>query len=320
MTTAAITVISAHSSTAIVGFDTSILAGRLAPSSMRMYAQDFALYLQFAGYSAELALRPATLARWSTELASNTTQSASTINRRISGVKRLIKEAAVHEFIPGHLAEDFARVRGVKKEALKDRGREHARVWMKPAQVRKIVESPNVATLSGLMHRALLATLAGSGLRISEAVTLTTGQFKPEVDDDGRPGWNVMIRGKNDKDAKPRPLSAEAYGLIQEWLTARAAAGVDVPSIFTGFKGRGDSRLIDKAISPAAAWQMVRRYSTAAGVEHIKPHDFRRFVGSEIYKKKGQLAAQRALGHKRGETTALYIEPTAQTGVTDNLY
>ncbi len=319
MTTAAITVISAHSSTAIVGFDTSILAGQVAPSSMRMYAQDFALYLQFAGYSAELALLPSTLARWRAELASNPTQSASTINRRLSGVKRLMKEAAVQGFIPP-LAEDFAQVRGVKKEALKDRGREHARVWMKPAQVRKIVGSPNVATLSGLMHRALLATLAGSGLRISEAVTLTTGQVKPEVDDDGRPGWNVMIRGKNDKDAKPRPLSAEAYGLIQEWLTARAAAGVDVPSIFTGFAGRGDSRLTVKAISPAAAWQMVRRYATAAGVEHIKPHDFRRFVGSEIYKKKGQLAAQRALGHKRGETTALYIEPTAQTGVTDNLY
>ena len=320
MTTSAITVISAHSSTAIVGFDTSILAGQVAPSSMRMYAQDFALYLQFAGYSAELALRPSTLARWRAELAGNATQSASTINRRLSGVKRLVREAAVQAFIPAHLAEDFAQVRGVRKEALKDREREHARVWMKPAQVRKIAESPNAATLSGVMHRALLATLAGSGLRISEAVTLTTGQIKPAVDDDGRPGWNVMIRGKNDKDAKPRPLSADAYGLIQEWLVARAAAGVDVPVIFTGSKGRGDSRLTDKAISPAAAWQMVRRYATAAGVEHIKPHDFRRFVGSEICKKKGQLAAQRALGHKRGETTALYIEPTAPTGLTDNLY
>ena len=40
MTTAAITVISAHSSTAILGFDTSILAGQVAPSSMRLYAQD----------------------------------------------------------------------------------------------------------------------------------------------------------------------------------------------------------------------------------------------------------------------------------------
>lgn len=332
MTTTAITVISAHSSTAILGFDTSILAGQLAPSSMRMYAQDLALYLQFAGYSAELALRPATLARWRTDLANNTIQSASTINRRLSGVKSIFKWAAEQEqgYISAQLAEEFSLVQGVKAKALKEKrktqgvetspGRPHNRTKMEPAEIRKITAAPDATRLSGKMHRALLSTLASSGCRISEVCTLTQKQITKGVDPSGKVAYSLRIMGKGESEFDDRPLSVESYGLIQEWLAARAAAGVTSEYVFTAFAGRGDSRLTDKPLSTAGAWQLVQRYADQVGLSHIKPHDFRRFVGTQLAKKNIR-QAQKALGHKRLETTARnYVLDELELGLTDNLY
>ena len=62
-----------------LGFDTSILAGSLAASSMETYRKDFRAYLQFAG-SAEQALKAETLALWRTHLATNTTLSPNTVS------------------------------------------------------------------------------------------------------------------------------------------------------------------------------------------------------------------------------------------------
>ena len=53
---------------AALPFDSQILAGQLAPSSMAMYQRDFQAYLRFAG-SADAALDAATLARWRAHLA-----------------------------------------------------------------------------------------------------------------------------------------------------------------------------------------------------------------------------------------------------------
>jgi integrase/recombinase XerD len=305
---------------ALMGFDTSMLAGQVAPSSMRMYAQDFAAYLRFAGYSAELALQPATFARWRAELATATTKAPGTINRMLAGVKRVIAEASLQGYIPANLAAEFAQVGGVKVAALKDRQRKNARTRISPDDMRRLCMAPDGATLAGQMHRALLATLASSGLRVSEAVTLTTGQIEHGVDDEGRPGWSVLVMGKNETEPSRRPLSMEAQAAIARWLEARSAAGVEVATIFTGFTGRGSRGLRSEPIRPSSAWEIVQRYAAAVGLAHIKPHDFRRFVGTQLARKDLRLA-QKALGHKRIETTAKhYVLDGLQLGQTDNLY
>ncbi|MBA3532746.1 MAG: site-specific integrase, partial [Ardenticatenales bacterium] len=78
---------------ATLPFDHTLLAGQLAPASLRMYQRDFLAYLAFCASPAD-ALVPATLARWRTHLAQNTDKSPNTINRMLSAVKRLMKEAA----------------------------------------------------------------------------------------------------------------------------------------------------------------------------------------------------------------------------------
>jgi len=304
---------------AALGFDATILAGSVTESTQRMYARDFRAYLAFAG-SVGAAMLPETLAQWRAHLATATTNSPNTINRMISAVKRLIREAAVQGYTSHETAAAFEQVAGVKVKALKERQKSHARTAISPEQMRAICNAPSATSLAGKMHRALLATLAGSGCRISEVVSLTPDQIEYGTDDDGRSGWYLLVMGKNETEPGKRPLSAEAHRLIQQWLAARAAAGVHSRHIFTGFSGRGSRGPRTTPINPVSAWELVQRYAEAAGVPNVKPHDFRRFVGTRLAKEDIRLA-QKALGHKRIETTARhYVMDDLPLGKTDSLY
>ena len=153
------------------------------------------------------------------------------------------------------------------------------------------------------MHHALLMTLAGSGLRVSEVVTLTSAQIAFSEGENGLQGWTVSVAGKNKVDATPRALSPAAKTAIDAWVSARSAAGVESDYIFTGFTGRGSRGLRSTPIATVSAWETVQRYAGVAGVENVKPHDFRRFVGTQLAKKDIRLA-QKQLGHASIETTA----------------
>jgi integrase/recombinase XerD len=290
--------------------DASILAGQLAPSSIAMYTRDFAAYVAFAGTPA-LVLEPATLARWRAHLAQATDKSPNTINRMLSAVKRILREAAAQGYVHNEVAAAFEQVAGVKVAALKNRIKGNARVRIEPTDMRAVCELPEMERLIGLRDTALLATLASSGLRVSELVSLTCGQIRPK----GK-SYVVVVRGKNDVVPREAPLSREAYGHIQVWLDARP---VDSDYVFTAFDGRG-ARLTDRPISTTAIWKIVRKYTDEAGLDDVKPHDFRRFVGTQLARNDIR-QAQKALGHKRLETTARhYVLDELEAGLTDNLY
>ena len=71
---------------------------------------------------------------------------------------------------------------------------------------------------------------------------------------------------------------------------------------------------------PEAVEQLVSKYAVAVGLAHVTPHTFRRFVGTQLAKTDIR-KAQRALGHKRIDTTARhYVLDTLEVGLTDHLY
>lgn len=291
-------------------FDASLLAGQLAPSSIAMYQRDFAAYAAFAGSAAAL-LDPATLARWRTHLAQETAMSPNTINRMLSAVKRLLREAAAQGYVAHEVAAAFSEVSGVKAAALKERIKENARVRIEPVAMRTVCDAPESARLIGLRDAALLSTLASSGMRVSEVAGLRTQQVRSKG-----AGFVVLVRGKNDVDFREAPLSREAHGHITTWLAERP---IQSDYIFTAFDGRGE-RVTGRPLSSVAIWRIVRKYADAAGLTDVKPHDFRRFVGTQLARTNLRMA-QKALGHKRLETTARhYILDELEPGLTDGLY
>ena len=208
-------------------------------------------------------------------------------------------------------ADAFARVRPLKPQTLPDRGRRLTRTRLLPAQMRRLCEAPGPHTLRGLRDRALLATLASSGCRVSEVVALSTTQIVARA---GR--FQVQVLGKGQGAPREAPLSQEAYSLITAWLAQRPVASAYV---FTRFAGRG-ARLTATPLSTTAVRQLLRHYAAAVGLPPITPHDFRRFVGTQLAKRDVR-QAQRALGHADIATTAKhYILDELEVGVTDGLY
>jgi hypothetical protein len=98
--------------------------------------------------------------------------------------------------------------------------------------------------------------------------------------------------------------------------TPRGTAGG--PSFYALCRGREAATA--QPLSTVSAWRAVRKYALQCGLPQIKPHDFRRFVGTELAKRNLR-QAQRALGHQRLETTVAHdVLDELQPGRTEGLY
>jgi integrase/recombinase XerD len=280
----------------------------LAPQSLAGYQQDLMAYRRFCGHP-DAALEASSLARWRVHLAQDALLSPNTINRRLAAVKRVVREAAAQGYVDSDTAEAFRRVRGLQVKALKDRLKIPSR--LPPAQIRILCDRPELATLKGWRDRALLHTLASSGCRVSEIVTLTTAQIRTEAG-----SFFLEVLGKNQTKPELAPLSHEAYRLIEAWVARRPVAS---PYVFTSFGGRGRQptpRLLDRS----AAFRLVQHYARLVGLGPLSPHDLRRFVGTQLAKRDIR-QAQKVLRHKDISTTARhYVLDELAGGLTDGLY
>jgi len=296
----------------ITGLDANLLAGQCAPSTIAMYQRDAAAYLAWCKAESVAPVDSTSLARWRAHLATDTSMSPNTINRMLSAVKRIMREGAAQGLTTQERAAQFGQVVGVRKVAMKERTRPHNRVRIAPADMRRMCDAPDTTTPVGLRDAALLATLASTGARIASIASLTVGQISKQ----GR-GYVVSIMGKNESEYRPVPLTAEAYRAIMAWIDRRPAMS---QHIFTAFAGRGN-RATTEPMSEVSAWRTVQKYASQVGLSHIKPHDFRRFVGTQLATRKGVHVAQQVLGHKDPRTTLQnYVLSDLAEDVTEGLY
>lgn len=305
-------------------FDSSILAGTVSPGTFQQYVGLFAAYLDYAG-DFRLAMDPSTLARWRHHLFNEPYAfkdgkaqyyTVASINLRLAAVRTMVRVAAENGYVPKYLVDEFVQVRGVKQNQARTRLKPHARVRITKKEMQRILEQPDETTLSGAMHKALLYTLSGSGLRISEALRLKMDDIEYGTDGDGNAGYVVQVITKGRTHPEPRPMSVAAVAAINHWIDMRP---VYSQYIFTKVGGRGRHVLGVEPITPQGAWWIVRRYCHMAGIAHAKPHDFRRYVGTQLARRDIRLA-QKALGHKRIETTVQhYVLDELKRGITDDL-
>ena len=98
--------------------------------------------------------------------------SASTINQRLSAIRKLAMEAADNGLMPPNVATAISRVRGAKQVGIR------TGQWLTREQAEDLISAPNVAENKGKRDRALLAVLIGCGLRRREAASLTVGHIQ----------------------------------------------------------------------------------------------------------------------------------------------
>jgi site-specific recombinase XerD len=97
--------------------------------------------------------------------------SASSINQRLTAIRKLATELADNGVIDHSTAQAVSRVEGVRKEG-KRLGN-----WLTKEQAQRLLHLPNVETIKGLRDRAILAVLMGCGLRREECATLNVAHI-----------------------------------------------------------------------------------------------------------------------------------------------
>jgi integrase/recombinase XerD len=162
-------------------------------------------------------------------------------------------------------------------------------------QMQLLLEAPESGDKHFLRDKAILATLYGCGLRVSEAASLAIN------DVDFRAGF-VRVRGKGDKE-RLVPFGAMTQQALHQYLQSPARRDADTGArdhIFLSQKGGALSRM--------GIWLIVRRHALRAGLgERIHPHTFRHSFATHLVEGGADLrSVQMMLGHSSVSTTQIY--------------
>jgi site-specific recombinase XerD len=148
-----------------------------------------------------------------------------------------------------------------------------------------------------LKHRAVLMLCYGSGLRISEAVSL-----KAEHIDASR----MLIRVEKGKGAKDRytVLSQTLLKLLRQYWKIQQPKDYLFPGLHAGTH-----------VQPGTIQEICRDACRMAGIEkHVTPHTLRHSFATHLLENGTDTRAiQVLLGHSRIDTTARYTAVTPQT-------
>ena len=167
--------------------------------------------------------------------------SSSTINQRMSAIRKLAVEAADNGLLDPVLAHGIKGVKGVRTE-----GRRFGN-WLTKEQAQALLNAPDTSTLKGKRDQALLAVLLGCGLRRQEAVNLSLSHIQQ------REGHWVIVDlvGKRNK-VRTIPMASWVKAAINNWMES---AQITEGRVFRSFR-KGD-RLDGEHMTSQAVWEVV---------------------------------------------------------------
>ncbi|MDQ6786031.1 MAG: tyrosine-type recombinase/integrase [Acidobacteriota bacterium] len=218
--------------------------------------------------------------------------SSSTINQKLSAIRKLATEAEDNNLIDSRLANGIRAVRGVPF-----RGRRTGN-WLTKEDAQAWLDAPDVKTLKGVRDRALLAILIGCGLRRAEAAILSFHHIEQR---EGR--WAIVdIVGKRDK-MRTVPMPSWAKACVDSWKTV---AHLEEGFIFRRVNKGGN--LMGESITPQAVRDIVNGYAQKLENQGIAPHDLRRTFAKLAHKGGSPIdQIQLSLGHDSIQTTEKYL-------------
>ena len=158
-------------------------------------------------------------------------------------------------------------------------------------------EASSKREADGLRLRAMIELLYGSGLRVSELVSLPLHAVSAET-------RTLLVRGKGDKE-RLVPLGAPARRALDAYLAVRDRHLADGASSRWLFPSRGASGHLTRH----RLAQMLKTLALAAGIEpgRVSPHALRHAFASHLLANGADLrAVQKMLGHADIATTEIY--------------
>ena len=168
-------------------------------------------------------------------------------------------------------------------------------------EVDRLIAAVDLDSAFGKRDRAMLETLYGLGLRVSELISLRISSIWTEQ------GF-VSVIGKGDKQ-RLVPLGGMARDAIRDYLEVRGPAA-DRESSDILFLNR-----FGRALTRIAVFKMIKAYAVKAGIsKEISPHTLRHSFATHLIENGADLrAVQEMLGHESILTTEIYTHIDSST-------
>lgn len=172
--------------------------------------------------------------------------------------------------------------------------------FLEEEQVRKLLETPDAATLLGARDRAMLETMYSTGVRVSELVDMN-------IQDVDFVGECIHVRGKGKKE-RVTPIAPTALAWIRRYMDLRRAdpraASWNQQAVFVNKHGQ--------RLSTRSVRRKLDKYLSIAGLDAaISPHTLRHSFATHMLNRGADLrAVQELLGHQSISTTQIYTHVT----------
>jgi len=276
-----------------------VLESVASPHSRRNYAKALDdLFLLAAG-------RPLSRALLMEYRAAMNALSPSTVNVRLSAVRKMVFEARKNGMIGAEEAANLTEVPNIPQKGTRLGN------WLTREQARELLAVPDRTTLKGKRDYVLLAMLVGCALRREELALLDVDTIQLR---EGR--W--VLADLEGKGRRVRTVAIPAWVKqgINTWMTA---AGLEDGRLLRAVTKSGK---VKESMSGWAVWSVVEQSAKEIGIERFGAHDLRRTCAKLCRKNGGNIEQIKfLLGHSSIQTTERYLgsEQEIEIAVNDNL-
>jgi integrase/recombinase XerC len=170
-------------------------------------------------------------------------------------------------------------------------------------QIKKLLDTPPSDSWLGARDRAIMETLYGTGVRVSELVALN-------IEDVDFLGEVIHVRGKGKKE-RISPIGSSALQSIQHYMEfrnrrAQSNGNFDSKVLFVNKHG--------KRLSTRSVRRKMDKYLKMAGLDPaISPHTLRHSFATHMLNNGADLrSVQELLGHQSLSTTQIYTHLTTK--------
>lgn len=260
----------------------------LSKHTVDAYARDILKFSQFAtelGILHPVQISPKAIEKFMAELQKQGLSVRSTL-RTISAIRsfyKFLQKEGLCEFNPA-------------KETVLPRKAQSLPQTASLLNLEKLFQTIDVKTPYGIRDRALLELVYASGLRVSEAISLTFDALHAQA--------NVLrVLGKGSKE-RVVPVGKEAMHWVREYVNeARCVFDKGKPRKWLFLSNRGQK------MTRQTVWHMLKKYARKAGISASKltPHTLRHSFATHLLEGGADLrSVQHMLGHASVATTQIY--------------
>ena len=265
-----------------------VLDGLTSEHSRRAYKRSLLDFIAWRETQGNPPLIKATVNRYKVEVLEAAGLAPSTINQRLSAIRKLATEAADNDIMPQEQANGINKIKGVKSAGTRLGN------WLDREAAQAALDLPDTTTLKGLRDRAILAVLLGAGLRRTEAADLTFDQVQMR-----EARWVIVdLTGKGNR-VRSIPIAAWVKVALDGWAEA---AGIDSGKVFRPMNRWGD---LD---GDQVTSQLIYRVAAEYVPDNVAAHDLRRTFAKLAHIGGAPVEQiQLTLGHASLKTTEIYL-------------